>query len=73
MHLDVDETLRWLAPRLGDQLLEQPGADAAPAEGGRERDVHDPDVLLAAVHVEPPGGLAVDLDHVERRPRVVLR
>ena len=43
-----------------------------PAELGQQRDVHDPDLAVAAVDVEPPGGLAVDLDDVEARAGVVL-
>jgi hypothetical protein len=58
--------------RFVDQHAQHARPDAPPAERRRERDVHDPDVSPAAVHVQPPGGFVVDLDDVERRTGVVL-
>jgi hypothetical protein len=51
--------------RLGDERAQQARADPPPSEGRQQRDVHDPDVARAPVHVEPARPLPLHLDDVE--------
>ena len=70
--LDVDRhrLLRGLA--FGEDLRHEHPPDAAAADLGDERDVDDPDVLLAAIDVEPADGPSLQLDDQERAAGVVL-
>ena len=54
--LDVDRHGLAGAPAFREDLLDQQPADAAAAELRQQRDVGNPDVLLAAIDVEAADG-----------------
>ena len=70
--LDVDRHGLPGARAFRQDLLHQQPADAAATELRQQRDVGDPDVLVAAIDVEAPDGSPVKLDHQELAVGVVL-
>ena len=70
--LDVNGESPAARGGLGEEVVEESAADPGAAELGEESDVHEADLALAAVDVEPAGGLAVGEHDVERRAGVAL-
>lgn len=64
------ESVRPPPGGIGDQRLQQAGAEASATVRGCEREVDDR-ISPAREDIQPPGRLAVDLDHVERGAVVV--
>ena len=70
--LDVDAHHLALAPGLLEHAAHQRFTEALAAVFGEEGDVDDADLILAAVQVEPSGGLAVKQQEIEGGGREVL-